>query len=89
MIGFYSDRVGRINVAGLSALFAGLAAFFLWIFAGGYYAGAIVYSLFGLFAGSIWPVIAPVAVEVIGLQLLPSGTFYALTHSLLLTALLI
>lgn len=73
LIGFYSDRVGRINVAGLSALFAGLAAFFLWIFAGGYYAGAIVYSLFGLFAGSIWPVIAPVAVEVIGLQLLPSG----------------
>ncbi|KAJ4424782.1 hypothetical protein N0V82_000501 [Gnomoniopsis sp. IMI 355080] len=73
LIGFYSDRIGRINVAGLSALLAGLAAFFLWIFAGRHYAGAIVYALFGLFAGSIWPVIAPVAVEVMGLQLLPSA----------------
>lgn len=73
LIGFYSDRIGRINVAGLSSLFAGLAAFFLWIFAAQHYAGAIIYSLFGLFAGSIWPCIAPVAVEVMGLQLLPSG----------------
>lgn len=73
MLGFYSDKIGRINVAALSALIAGLAAFFLWIFAGQHFAGAIVYALFGAFAGSIWACIAPVAVEVIGLQLLPSG----------------
>lgn len=72
MIGFLSDRVGRINVAALCTLIAGLAAFLLWILAGQYYAGAIVYSLFGMFAGAIWPCIAPVAVEVVGLQLLPS-----------------
>lgn len=72
MIGFLSDRVGRINVAALSTLIAGLAAFLLWILAGQYYAGSIVYSLFGMFAGAIWPCIAPVAVEVVGLQLLPS-----------------
>lgn len=79
MIGFLSDRVGRINVAALSTLTAALAAFFLWIFAGKYYAGAIIYSLFGAFAGAIWPCIAPVAVEVVGLQLLPSCKWLA-TH---------
>lgn len=73
LIGFYSDRIGRINVAALSSLIASLTAFFLWIFAGEHYAGAIIYSLFGAFAGSIWPCVAPVAVEVMGLQLLPSG----------------
>lgn len=72
MIGLFSDRVGRINIAALGTLTAGVAAFFLWIFAGKYFAGAIVYALFGAFAGCIWPCIAPVAVEVVGLQLLPS-----------------
>lgn len=80
MIGFYSDRMGRINVAALCTLVAGLAAFFLWIFAGQHLAGAIVYALFGAFAGSIWPCVAPVAVEVVGLQLLPSGKLHALIH---------
>lgn len=77
LIGFYSDKVGRINVAALCTLTAGIAAFFLWIFAGQHYPGAIIYALFGAFAGCIWPCIAPVAVEVIGLQLLPSGTYRA------------
>lgn len=73
MIGFYSDRVGRINVAALGTLIAALAAFFLWIFAGEHYAGAVVYSLLGAFTGCIWACVAPVAAEIIGLQLLPSG----------------
>lgn len=72
VIGLFSDKIGRINIAALSSLIAALAAFFLWIFAAKHFAGAIVYSLFGAFAGSIWPCIAPVAVEVVGLQLLPS-----------------
>jgi hypothetical protein len=50
-----------------------LAAFFLWIFAGKVYPGIIIYSLFGMFAGVIWPTVAPVGAEVVGLQLLPSG----------------
>jgi MFS family permease len=72
VIGLFSDRVGRINIAALGTLTAGVAAFFLWIFAAKTFAGAIVYALFGAFAGCIWPCIAPVAVEVVGLQLLPS-----------------
>ncbi|KAK3996457.1 major facilitator superfamily domain-containing protein [Cladorrhinum sp. PSN332] len=73
LIGLASDRVGRINVAGLGTLIAGTAAFLLWILAGKNFAGLIVYSLFGAFAGSIWPCVAPVGAEVVGLQLLPSA----------------
>ncbi|KAK4130412.1 MFS general substrate transporter, partial [Trichocladium antarcticum] len=73
LIGLASDRVGRINVAALSTLIAGLTAYFIWIFAGTHFAGLIVYALFGMFAGCIWPCVAPVGAEVVGLQLLPSA----------------
>ncbi|KAL2144992.1 hypothetical protein VTI28DRAFT_8221 [Corynascus sepedonium] len=73
LIGFASDRLGRINVAGIGTLIAGLAAFFLWVFAAPRFAGLIIYVLFGAFAGIIWPCVAPVGAEVVGLQLLPSA----------------
>lgn len=73
LIGFVSDKVGMINMAGIGTLIAALTSFFIWIFAGKHYAGSIVYSLFGVFAGCVWPMIAPVGAEVVGLQLLPSG----------------
>lgn len=75
IIGLTSDRVGRINVAALGTLTASLAAFFLWTFAGKYYAGLVVYSLFGCTAGILWAVIAPIGAEVFGLQILPSGQY--------------
>nr|XP_036586238.1 major facilitator superfamily transporter [Colletotrichum truncatum]KAF6796645.1 major facilitator superfamily transporter [Colletotrichum truncatum] len=73
IIGLISDHVGRINVAGLSTLIAGLATLFVWIFAGKYFAGTIVYALFGAFAGCIWATVTPVGAEVVGIQLLPSA----------------
>ena len=73
-IGLASDRLGRINVAGIGTLLAGLSAFFLWIFAASHFPGLIIYALFGGFSGVIWPCVAPVGAEVVGLQLLPSGT---------------
>lgn len=65
--------MGRINIAGLGTLIACLASFLLWIFAGKFYAGVIVYALFGAFVGGLWPTVAPVGAEVIGIQLLPAG----------------
>lgn len=62
-----------MNIAGLGTLIAAIAVFFLWIFAGKYYAGVIIYSLVGMFAGILWPTVAPVGAEVVGLQLLPAG----------------
>ncbi|EFQ34648.1 major facilitator superfamily transporter [Colletotrichum graminicola] len=73
IIGLVSDRFGRINVAGLSTLIAGLATFFIWIFAGKYLVGIIFFALFGAFSGVLWTTVAPVATEVVGIQLLPSA----------------
>jgi MFS family permease len=73
LIGLVSDKFGRLNVAGLGTLVAGLTAFFLWTFAGKAYSGLIVYSVFGMFSGIVWPCVAPVGAEVVGLQLLPAG----------------
>ncbi|KAK4128256.1 MFS general substrate transporter [Parathielavia appendiculata] len=73
LIGLASDRFGRINVAAIGTLIAGLAAYFLWTFTGAHFPGLIVYALFGGFAGIIWPCVAPVGAEVVGLQLLPSA----------------
>ncbi len=82
MIGLFSDRIGRINIAGLSTLIAGLAALVIWIPGGKSYGGLIVYALFGVFAGALWPTVAPVGAEVVGIQLLPAGTIYTLTPTL-------
>ncbi|KAK4101754.1 MFS general substrate transporter [Parathielavia hyrcaniae] len=73
LIGLASDRFGRLNVAAIGTLIAGLAAYLLWIFAGTHFSGLIVYALFGGFAGVIWPCVAPVGAEVVGLPLLPSA----------------
>ncbi|WYZ35736.1 hypothetical protein EsH8_X_000383 [Colletotrichum jinshuiense] len=73
LIGLASDRFGRINMAGLGTLIAGLATFFIWIFAGKHFAGIIIFALFGAFAGVLWPTVGPVGAEVVGIQLLPSA----------------
>ncbi|KAL2879086.1 hypothetical protein SGCOL_005506 [Colletotrichum sp. CLE4] len=73
VIGLVSDRFGRINVAGLGTIIAGLATFLLWILAAKHFAGLIVFALFGAFAGVLWPTVAPVGAEVVGMQLLPSA----------------
>ncbi|CAK7203305.1 hypothetical protein SEUCBS139899_006036 [Sporothrix eucalyptigena] len=73
MIGLASDPFGRLNVMGLGTLTAGVAALFIWIFAGKYYAGLIIYSLLGAFGGLLWATVAPVTAEIVGIPLLPSA----------------
>lgn len=73
LIGFLSDPVGRLNVMGLGTLIAGVGALFIWIFAGKYFAGLIIYSLLGAFAGLLWATVAPVTAEIVGVPLLPSA----------------
>ncbi|OJD29701.1 mfs transporter [Diplodia corticola] len=72
-IGYFSDNVGRINMAGLTAFLCALFALVIWIFATSY--GVLVfYALVGgAVAGSFWATIAPVTAEVIGMQDLPSA----------------
>jgi MFS family permease len=76
IIGLSSDSVGRLNVSSLGTLFCALLSFFMWIFAARSLAACIVFALIsGSVAGVMWATVSPVAAEVIGLQMLPSGTF--------------
>ncbi|KAE9974196.1 hypothetical protein BLS_005172 [Venturia inaequalis] len=72
-IGYFSDSVGRINIAGIATFLSGLFALVIWIFAKSY--GVLMfYALIGgTVAGTFWPTVAPVTAEVIGLKDLPAA----------------
>ena len=72
-IGYFSDSIGRINMAGLMTLLSGVFALLIWIFAKSY--GVLVfYALIGgTVAGTFWATVAPVTVEVVGLRDVPSA----------------
>lgn len=71
--GYFSDSIGRINMAALTTFFCGFLAFVIWIFAKSY--GVLIfYALIGgTVTGTFWATIGPVTVEVVGLQDLPSA----------------
>ncbi|ETN36590.1 uncharacterized protein HMPREF1541_08868 [Cyphellophora europaea CBS 101466] len=77
VIGLTSDRFGRINLACLYSLLAGVAIFCFWIpteVAPDSYALLIVYAIIGGgLAGTFWTTIAPVSAEVVGLKDLPGA----------------
>jgi len=72
-IGYFSDSVGRINIAGLMTFLSGLFALVVWPFAKSY--GVLIfYALIGgTVAGTFWPTVAPVTAEVVGLRDLPAA----------------
>jgi MFS family permease len=72
-IGYFSDSIGRINMAGLMTLLSGVFALLIWVFAKSY--GVLVfYALVGgTVAGTFWATVAPVTVEVVGLRDVPSA----------------
>lgn len=63
-IGYFSDRVGRCNMAGLMTLLSGIFAFAIWIPAKSY--GVLVFFALvgGGVAGTFWATVAPVTAEV-------------------------
>lgn len=71
--GYFSDSIGRINMAGLTTFLCGLLTFVVWIFAKSY--GVLIFYAIvgGTVTGTFWATISPVAVEVVGLQHLPSA----------------
>lgn len=73
IIGQFSDRMGRINIAGLLTAVCSLWCFAVWIPATSYGVLLLFVLLSGAVAGTFWATVAPVAVEVLGLVDLPSG----------------
>lgn len=72
-IGYFSDAIGRINMAALMTFLSGLFALLIWTFSRSY--GVLIfYSLVGgAVAGTFWATIAPVSAEVVGLRGVPSA----------------
>lgn len=71
--GYFSDSIGRINMAGMTTMSCALLTFVVWIFAKSY--GVLIFYAIigGTVTGTFWATIGPVAVEVVGLQDLPSA----------------
>lgn len=72
VIGLVSDRLGRIEVAGVLTFFCGLICFAIWIPARSYGLTIFFALVAGAVVGVFWMTVAPIAVEVAGLQEVPS-----------------
>jgi MFS family permease len=72
-IGYFSDNVGRLNMAGMMTFACGVFSLVIWMFAKSF--GVVVFfgMLGGTVAGTYWAVAAPVTAEVMGLKRLPSA----------------
>ena len=73
VVGIFSDRVGRINIAGALSFLCGVLCFVVWIFAKSF--GVLIFFAIvaGTVAGTFWTTVAPVGAEVVGLKELPAG----------------
>ncbi|KAL1637617.1 hypothetical protein SLS58_009290 [Diplodia intermedia] len=72
-IGYFSDNVGRMNMASIMTFLAGLFSLVIWIFAKSYGVMIFFALIVGMVAGTYWAVVAPVTTEAIGIADLPSA----------------
>lgn len=72
-IGYFSDNVGRINMAATMTFLVGLFCLVIWMFAKSFGVLAFFAIVSGMVAGTYWAVVGPVTVEVMGLRRLPSA----------------
>jgi MFS family permease len=67
VVGYYSDRVGRINIALCMTLLCGILCLTLWILARSY-AGLLVFAATaGVMSGTFWSTVNPILAEVVGI----------------------
>lgn len=83
LVGYYSDGLGRINMAMVMTALCGVFCLSIWIPAKGF-AGLIVFAvLAGSTTGTFWGTVTAVTTEVVGLKRLPS-TFGIICTALVL-----
>jgi MFS family permease len=72
-IGYFSDSVGRLNMASSMTFACGIFSLLIWMFAKSF--GVVLFFgiLGGTVAGTYWAVAAPVTAEVMGIKRLPSA----------------
>ncbi|CEL04958.1 hypothetical protein ASPCAL06081 [Aspergillus calidoustus] len=73
LVGYFSDSVGRITIAGATTFVAGAICLAVWVNAHSF--GVLVFFAIaeGLVAGNFWATIAPLVAEVLGIDKVPSG----------------
>jgi MFS family permease len=73
LIGYFSDTVGRMNMAGTMTFAAGVLCLAVWTNSHTY--GVLIFFAIsaGLVAGNFWATIAPLMAEVLGLEGVSSG----------------
>ncbi|KAL4932182.1 monocarboxylate transporter [Aspergillus undulatus] len=73
LIGYFSDSVGRVNIAGVTTFLAGVICLAVWVNAQSF--GLLIFFAIaeGLVAGNFWATIAPLVAEVLGIGKVPSG----------------
>lgn len=72
MIGYVSDRYGRIQVSCCFTFLCGLSCLAIWIPARNYGVTILFALVSGAFVGVFWMTVAPIAAEVVGLAEVPS-----------------
>ena len=72
LVGYFSDTLGRINIALLMTAFCGLISFVLWTLAKSYGLLLLFAILAGSACGTFWATVAPVGAEVSNLKELPN-----------------
>jgi len=72
-IGYFSDHVGRLNMASTMTFLAGVFCLLIWMFASTFALLLVFALLSGTVAGTFWATCAPVTTEVVGLVHLPSA----------------
>lgn len=72
-VGYFSDRFGRINVAGIMTASCGVFCLSIWVPARSYGVLLLFAILAGLGAGNFWGTCSAVTAEVVGLQRLPTA----------------
>lgn len=83
IVGYYSDRVGRINMALYMTVLCGVLCLTLWIFARSY-AGLVVFAATaGVVSGTFWGTVNAILAEVVGIAEAGS-TFGAICFALVL-----
>lgn len=72
-VGYFSDRIGRMNITTILTFVTGVLALAIWINAHTY--GVLIFFAFigGTVAGTFWVAVAPVTAEVVGLRDVPSA----------------
>ena len=71
VVGFCSDKAGRITVAMLMTAFCGALCLLVWTFATNYAVVLFFAITSGTVGGTFWSTIAPVGAEIVGLKELP------------------